>query len=416
MYHSHLPKGDKTTARSAPGAAVPRSIYPGGLLGVIVACFVAAGLVGCRPGGPTEEPSSIGPQAARARAKPADRRSPGAQQVGASTQPTEPQPPATGDRVASPAIAAPVSDEDDLPPPAKPASDQVAAPPAKHMPAVVPTVSGPASGTPTGDSGAKTAPLAPGPGPNSRRTGDEDQTDKGEPLGPPLVDRPDQLTRLHPRYPVWVDKKRGILVTVGRVCQRRAPLELFACLKGSKEHESIIAIETTANVVHAGLLVLGAEPGRPVRFTPQFSPPSGTEIEVEVVWKDHAGRVRRARAQDWVHDVSAMYRLFDWVVPDEADEELDPRDQLEAWRQMEHPWVFAGSQFVKDQQRGRQYYAADMEGDLICVSNFPSAVLDVPIRSTDANASLLFACYTERIPPLGTPVTVILRPKLEQKE
>jgi hypothetical protein len=49
---------------------------------------------------------------------------------------------------------------------------------------------------------------------------------------------------------------------------------------------------------------------------------------------------------------------------------------------------------------------------LICVSNFPSAVLDVPIQSTDSNAALLFAAYTERIPPIGTPVTIVLAPKL----
>ncbi len=234
-----------------------------------------------------------------------------------------------------------------------------------------------------------------------------------EPLGPPLIDHVDQLTRLHPIYPVWVDRARGILVTVGRVCQRRTPLELFACQKGSKEHESVVVIDTKGYVIHAGLLALGAEPGSPVKFAPQFVPPSGTEIEIEVLWKEASGRLRRAQAQDWVRDVSRMYRIFDLVVPDSADDELDPRDQIAAWQQMEQPWVFAGSQLVKDEQEGRKYYAADVEGDLICLSNFPSAVLDVPFRSTDSNAALLFACYTERIPPIGTPVTLVLRPKLD---
>ena len=37
----------------------------------------------------------------------------------------------------------------------------------------------------------------------------------------------------------------------------------------------------------------------------------------------------------------------------------------------------------------------------------------VPIRSSDSNAVLLFEAFTERIPPLGTPVTLILTPKLK---
>jgi hypothetical protein len=56
-------------------------------------------------------------------------------------------------------------------------------------------------------------------------------------------------------------------------------------------------------------------------------------------------------------------------------------------------------------------YQADREGDLICVSNFPAAVLDLPIESTSENTELLFEAFTERIPPVGTAVTVILKPK-----
>jgi len=40
-------------------------------------------------------------------------------------------------------------------------------------------------------------------------------------------------------------------------------------------------------------------------------------------------------------------------------------------------------------------------------------MLDLPIESSQANNSLMFRAYTERIPPRGTPVTVLLKPKLE---
>lgn len=205
-------------------------------------------------------------------------------------------------------------------------------------------------------------------------------------LGPPLVDNRDKLAELHPTYPVWFDKEHKSVVLLGEVCQRRMSLELFACLKGSKEHESIISVPTKAYVVHAGLLAAGAEPGNPVQFYPAYIPARGTEIEVTVIWKDEKGQVQRARAQDWVRNA-------------------------ETKKPMEYPWVFGGSHFVKDEQTKEQYYRADGEGDLICVSNFPSAVLDIPIKSTDENANLLFECFTERIPPVGTPVTLVLTPK-----
>jgi len=210
--------------------------------------------------------------------------------------------------------------------------------------------------------------------------------DTDESLGPPLVDHPERLQRLHPDFPIWIDAEGHALVMIGRVCQREVPLELFACLKNSKEHESIVSINTRAYIVHAGLLALGVEPGRPVQFYPQYRPAEGPEIDIVVAWKDAAGNIHRMPAQQWVRHAQTKEPL-------------------------ELSWIFTGSQIVKDEDTGDQYYYADSTGELICVSNFPSAVLDLPIRSTDSNESLLFEAFTENIPPLGTPVTLILSPK-----
>ena len=40
-------------------------------------------------------------------------------------------------------------------------------------------------------------------------------------------------------------------------------LELVACTKGAKEHESIVTIEARPMHVHAALLMLGARNGHP---------------------------------------------------------------------------------------------------------------------------------------------------------
>jgi hypothetical protein len=56
------------------------------------------------------------------------------------------------------------------------------------------------------------------------------------------------------------------------------------------------------------------------------------------------------------------------------------------------------------------------DGDLICVANFESAMLDIPVNSPASDDHRAFIANTERIPPLGTPVRVILEPVLQQKK
>ena len=205
-------------------------------------------------------------------------------------------------------------------------------------------------------------------------------------LGPPLVDNPNDLTRLHPKYPVWIDRKNKRVVVQGAVCSRECPLELFACLRTSKDYESVVAVPGKASLVHAGLLGAGAKEGSPVQFRPTYTPARGSEIDVTVVWKDDQGKRQTARAQDWVREVKTK-------------------------KAMNYPWVFGGSRILKDPETGEKAYYADLTGELICVSNFPSAMLDLPIESTSSDAELLFETFTERIPPRGTPVTLILTPK-----
>jgi hypothetical protein len=204
-------------------------------------------------------------------------------------------------------------------------------------------------------------------------------------LGPPLVDHPESLTRLHPAFPVWIDKDNKQVVLLGEICQTNAPLEMFACTRGTKEHESIVSVPTEAYIVHAALLSVGARTGKPVAFQPKYIPATGSEIEITVRWKNDRGEIQTARAQDWVRNVKTGMAL-------------------------EHPWVFGGSGFWKDESSGKEYYQAE-GGDFICVANFPSAMLDLPIESSESNEELLFQAYRERIPARGTAVTLILRPK-----
>lgn len=197
----------------------------------------------------------------------------------------------------------------------------------------------------------------------------------------------DGLVKLDENGAVWLDnrdpKKRRVVLKA-EVVLREGALEMLCCLKSTKEHESILAVPTKAIAIHAALIAAGAEPGRPVEFRPEYRPPTGQEIHVFVEWKNDKGELQRIPAQQWVRNVDTGKALA-------------------------HPWVFAGSMLERDPATGRTYYYAE-DGDVICVANFRSAMLDLAVRSSDANDELLFEAFTERIPKVGTPVTIYLEP------
>ena len=215
--------------------------------------------------------------------------------------------------------------------------------------------------------------------------GQETAPAKGlEPFPPPP-----NLVRLAKDYDIWLDTQRKLVIVDGKVVLREGQLEMFACPKQTKEHESIVAVNCKSQFVHAGLLALGAEPGKPVQFNPEYKPASGPEVDVWVLWKDDRGN-HKVKAQEWIQ-------------------------QTKTGKALEIPFVFAGSGFHVDEATGEKHYLAD-GGDLICVSNFTTATLDLPIMSSQENGALSFRAFTEKIPPIGTPVRLVLAPKLLDKK
>ncbi len=189
---------------------------------------------------------------------------------------------------------------------------------------------------------------------------------------------------------VWVDVQKKQVFVDGYISLQEGMLEMFACPSGTKEHESVVAVYSSAQVVHASLLAIGAKVGSAVQFNPKFIPPTGTEIAVEVRWQNKAGEWQSVEAQQWITDIKTG-------------------------QPMDHPWVFSGSGFYEDKETGEKYYMAE-GGELICVSNFSTATLDIPAESSQVNDGLLFEANAAKIPPLGTPVRLVLTPKLKEQE
>lgn len=186
---------------------------------------------------------------------------------------------------------------------------------------------------------------------------------------------------------IWLDAENHQVVIDGEICLTRRMLEMFACPKATKEHESIVAVATKAYIAHTALLAAGGKQGSPVKYYPKYSPASGSTIRIDVYWNSPDGKLQTAKAQDWIRNTKTQ-------------------------RAMEHDWVFGGSGFYVDEKTKQQYYLAE-QGDFICVVNFPSAMLDLNVASPEANDELLFEAFSERIPPRGTKVKLVLTPHIE---
>src|SRR5262245_18825593 len=51
-----------------------------------------------------------------------------------------------------------------------------------------------------------------------------------------------KLRRLMPGYDVWIDPKNKQVLMQGEVCLTKGVLEMLSCLKGTKEHESVLTV------------------------------------------------------------------------------------------------------------------------------------------------------------------------------
>ena len=261
---------------------------------------------------------------------------------------------------------------------------------------------------------------------------------------------------LNQKQTILLDRANRKLIVNAKVVLRQGMLEMLLCKKQTKEHESILAFDGQAKIIHAGLLALGLEPGEPVVFIPEFQAPSGPKLKIELVWTDNAGKQHRVDAHEWIrHSIHRYFAAPLEELPAEVNLPRDDNLRYDAtnnelsWygpmtkKQQDHylalsddsayqkaiksfhtrtrsrplkaDFVFTGSELRVDERTGEKIYLAE-SGDVICVANFPSALIDVATRSSaEGQQNLLFEAWTERIPPQGTPVRVEISPAKKEK-
>jgi hypothetical protein len=176
-------------------------------------------------------------------------------------------------------------------------------------------------------------------------------------------------------------------------CLTAGFLEQVACSPGTREHESLLAVEARPSDVHAALLLAGLQPGAPGGWTQEgddlrFIAPRGERVDVLVRYdKDGTPVVEPIRA--WIHDPDSRTTFPDL------------------------PWVFGGSRIAAN-PRGMtagEHYVADLSGSIIGLVTFGDEVIGFSqVIADDSDVQVpQWQVNSGRVPPLGTKVRVIVR-------
>jgi biopolymer transport protein ExbD len=161
------------------------------------------------------------------------------------------------------------------------------------------------------------------------------------------------------------------------------PLEFFCVTAGGNEHESVLRTRARPSHIHLALLMLGLQPGEPVKFSEaaqRWFPPHGPPLHISVEYQKDG------------HTVSF------------------PANQLMRSVKTKLPmptltWIFAGSRILDDGT-----YGADPTGYVVSICNFDLCLIDVPALVSSANETLEWERNPDTVPPTGTPVTMIIEP------
>lgn len=186
---------------------------------------------------------------------------------------------------------------------------------------------------------------------------------------------------------IAVDRTAGSVRVPGVVALREGWLEQAVCQQGTRDHESLVTVSMPPSSIHAALLLAGLQPGRPGHWrvrddgSLELVPPTGDAVLIDVEWHDASGALQLAPLVDWIKTGgSATPGSF----------------------------VFAGS-IMRD--RAAVPYAADQSGSVVGLVTFGdepvASVAVVPDRADIAEPSLM--AWTERMPPEGTTVTIVIR-------
>lgn len=195
-----------------------------------------------------------------------------------------------------------------------------------------------------------------------------------------------------PSKPKRVEYKPGIVLdfaklqveVASQVILRQGELELLAWSKAPvpKGHETILMVDAKPSEVYEALGLIGLTPGSPPGYDAKAKKPipaTGDRVDVFTRYEKDGRGVEQS--------------ICDWAIDKSREAPMAKRS-----------WVFCGSY-----RTDKGVMAADVEGTLVTVVDFPSSLLSLAETHSESNADLWLVANRDAIPKMGTPVTLILR-------
>ncbi len=184
----------------------------------------------------------------------------------------------------------------------------------------------------------------------------------------------------------------GVVRVEAFVCLDAGWLEQIACSPGTREHEALLVIEARPSDLHAALVLAGFEPGAPGRWSYDdgvvaVTPPTGDRVEIFVRYQKDGRTIQEP--------------IGAWMVGAQDDRPFPDR-----------AWVFAGSSFAAnpDWMGPGEHYVADVTGSIIGLVTFGDEVIGFErvLADQESVEPTQWRVNTGHLPPIGTPVTIIL--------
>lgn len=205
---------------------------------------------------------------------------------------------------------------------------------------------------------------------------------------------------------VRINSKERFIDVDSVVCLSEGYLEVIACAKDSREHESLVMVKAKPSHIHAALLLIGSKPGNPAMRKPVDEegtrwiniPPRGQEVKSTLLVPDKKGVIVERPINDFVT-----------MTKDESGPPGAARDGNE----FPQSFLFAGSHMHKEGEK--KTYLADLNGNVISISTFGDEVLCLSGHHGQENHALSWQIKPNSLPVLGTKLTLRLRPVFAAK-
>lgn len=209
-----------------------------------------------------------------------------------------------------------------------------------------------------------------------------------------------------------VDFENQCLDLDAKVCLDKGFLELIACTRGSKEHESIVTVAARPIHIHTGLLLLGLVNGHPAIQQPVGQndrrwvdlPPKGDPVQVFLVLKNQRNQVVERPIHEFLE-----YAAQDSAIADQKHPQGNSRKSKIKLPAFPRSFVFAGSKLV-EKGAGPRTYLAETSGNIISISTFGDEVVCLPSMQSRKNGQLSWRIKPGQLPKIGTQLLLRLRP------